>query len=78
MEKTVEGIKDGIVRGWTIVRPTLLVDGAKGKIRAGWAGSEGGIPLGMSIGRDDVGKWIYETIVEKRAEGVQGKKVVLA
>ncbi|OCL05512.1 hypothetical protein AOQ84DRAFT_379514 [Glonium stellatum] len=66
---------DSSIRDFFIVRPTLLTDGvAKGteKVRAGWEWGikgvqgreeEAGPQLGYTIGRTDVGNWIFEQLV---------------
>ena len=69
---------DSPIRGFTIIRPTLLSDGGmRGieNVKAGWvypdddeeAASEGeaeeGPHMGYLISRSDVGNWIYERII---------------
>lgn len=79
--------RDQRIADFVIVRPTLLTDGApKGtaKVRAGWEwgmqGMEGrqaqkGPELGWTIGRTDVGAWIFEEVI--RNGGWEGKCVSL-
>ncbi|KAK4053995.1 hypothetical protein OIO90_003640 [Microbotryomycetes sp. JL221] len=61
---------------WIIVRPSLLTDSTPVKpqsscptqkvkpIKVGWEGSTQGPAVGYSISRDDVGKWLFETLIE--------------
>ncbi|KAL2352536.1 hypothetical protein BJ546DRAFT_213058 [Cryomyces antarcticus] len=82
------GASDSI-RGFVVVRASLLVDGkARGtrSVRVGWesAGAEGGEAVGpgpavgYTISREDVGQWIAEEVVlnEKRGAWV-GKMMTL-
>jgi hypothetical protein len=73
--------KDGRIADFVIVRPTILTDGeARGldKVRVGWEwgirGVEGrekehGPELGYSVGRIDVGQWIFQEAVKKGGWG---------
>lgn len=88
MEQVVLGDKGEHV-DFVIVRPTALVDGAKGvdKVRSGWEwGLQGekacvekekevGPAIGWTIGRTDVGAWIFKNVVEEG--GWEGKCVSL-
>lgn len=59
----------GLFRGFIVVRPTHLVDGPRkgmGQIQQGWDGKP---TIGYTIGRDDVGLWMFEKIVEARDHG---------
>ncbi|KAF2101489.1 hypothetical protein NA57DRAFT_72929 [Rhizodiscina lignyota] len=69
------------ISSFTIVRPTLLSDGAmKGleKVKAGWvypddddregALTEAGPKMGYQISRGDVGTWIFERIIKGNGE----------
>ncbi|KAK0736422.1 hypothetical protein B0T21DRAFT_366909 [Apiosordaria backusii] len=68
---------------WTIVRPSLFVDGAKDgpkrEIRAGKEDPIKGVvestAVGYTISREDVGKWIYENLVEGEKAGEWLKKM---
>ncbi|OIW34174.1 NAD(P)-binding protein [Coniochaeta ligniaria NRRL 30616] len=56
---------------WTIVRPAFLTDGpAVGKVRAGMedltAHKVEKKEIGYTISREDVGKWMFENLVEER------------
>lgn len=81
MEKALRG---GRAREWTLVRPTLLKDGvnnpSKG-IRVGVEDLEAGVleslEMGYSITRDDVGKWIFENLVQKDGKEYVRKAVSL-
>lgn len=79
MERTVEGGEEGLLSGWTVLRPTLLVEGEKGNVKYGWSGSkEKPIPKGYSIGKGDVGRWIFDHLVKAESKDeLKGKKVVL-
>ncbi|KAL1840013.1 hypothetical protein VTJ49DRAFT_930 [Mycothermus thermophilus] len=78
----VEAGKGGEVE-WTIVRGSLYTDGpaTEGKVRAGWedpvAGTRGEVPIGYTISREDVGKWIFEKCVEGSGEEWVGRAAVL-
>jgi len=88
MEQLLFGAaKDDSIRDFVVMRPTLLTDGvARGleKVRAGWEwgirGVEGrekeqGPALGYTVGRTDVGEWIFHEVVKKG--GFHGKCVTL-
>lgn len=57
---------------FVIVRPTLLMGGSKGPRNVRW-GSEGRPALGYTIGKKDVGDWIFENIV-RGSDGESGVK----
>lgn len=69
--------RDNSIMDFVIMRPTLLTDGpARGieKVRVGWEwgirGGEGreeehGPELGFTVGRNDVGVWIFHEVVKK-------------
>jgi hypothetical protein len=75
MERLAQSSAGQTTRGYTIVRPTLLTDGeARGldKVRAGWeygdrqhkdVAQEQGPECGYSIGRKDVGGWIFQRVI---------------
>ncbi|OAG06180.1 uncharacterized protein CC84DRAFT_1164509 [Paraphaeosphaeria sporulosa] len=87
MEEVVLGDKGEHMRDFVIVRPTALVDGAKGveKVRSGWewgiqdekrrVEKEAGPAIGWTVGRTDVGAWIFKNVVE--AGGWEGRCVSL-
>jgi hypothetical protein len=89
-EAVVEGVDSGLFKNYTLVRPTLLTDGASyyDALRAGYTGrsiAEGdrwnagaGIAKGYTVSRTDVGRFIFHEIVAKEGEGEwKGKKVTL-
>ncbi|KAK3935176.1 hypothetical protein QBC46DRAFT_398143 [Diplogelasinospora grovesii] len=59
---------------WTVVRPSLLTDGPETDkpIRAGMEDPAGGRleskAIGYTISREDVGKWIFENLVQEADE----------
>jgi nucleoside-diphosphate-sugar epimerase len=67
---------------WTIIRGSLYTNGpaTEGKVRAGWeapvAGTRGDVPIGYTISREDLGKWVYENCIEGGDEWV-GKVAVV-
>lgn len=69
--KMEELLRGGKGREWTLVRPTLLKDGVskpKTEIRVGVENFETGVverrEVGYVITRDDVGRWMFENLVE--------------
>lgn len=89
--KASDGTPNAALRDFILVRPTLLSDGAEqgvAKVRAGWEsygadtrekaqGNKGpGPQLGWTIGREDVGGWIFEEGI-KNTEKWEGKCVSL-
>lgn len=68
-DETKKVAKERVTRRFVIVRPTLLTDGKSGlaKVRWGW---EGRPAVGYTIGRPDVGQWIFEYALQ---EGLEGK-----
>lgn len=50
-------------RGFVIVRPTILSGGEAGVDSVRWGG-EGSPVLGYTVGRKDVGEWIFEKVVQ--------------
>lgn len=91
MEATLFGAafeKDPPLSGFTVIKPTLLTDGAAkplGQIRAGWVwpdehqGSEqaAGPQMGYTITRASVGLWVHENVIKGGNEW-SGKCVSLA
>ncbi|KAL9129433.1 MAG: hypothetical protein Q9217_002107 [Psora testacea] len=78
MEKIIESEmskgEEAVVRGFVLPRPSLLTNGkAKGseKVRVG---DEEKPAVGYTISRDDVGWWIFESLVQKDAQRWVGKK----
>lgn len=66
-------------RSWTLVRPTLLVDGdgAGKKVRAGWEGEGSAPAMGYTISRVAVGQWIFAELVKGGPGEWVGRKVTL-
>ncbi|KAL5424659.1 hypothetical protein PMIN04_003043 [Paraphaeosphaeria minitans] len=87
MEEVVLSDRGEHIRDFVIVRPTALVDGLKGveKVRSGWEwgvqGEKGrvekevGPAIGWTVGRTDVGAWIFKNVVE--SGGWEGRCVSL-
>lgn len=77
MEEVVLSDRGEHVRDFVIVRPTALVDKVKGveKVKSGWEwGLQGekksgekeiGPAIGWTVGRTDVGAWIFKNVVEE-------------
>ncbi|KKA30291.1 hypothetical protein TD95_003877 [Thielaviopsis punctulata] len=79
-KKVMEAALVGAGEQWTVVRPTLLVDGAsEKKVRVGVEDAVNGWEkkaLGYSISREDVGRWIFDNVLEKG--GYESKYVTLS
>ena len=67
-EKSVEG-------GVVIVKPSLLTDGVELGTSVVRVGVEAKPAVGYTISRRDVGRWIFEEIVEKGGRKWVGEKV---
>ena len=65
-EMVVRSGEEGVVRGWTVVRASLLTNGkpAEERVRVG---TQGKPAVGYTISREDVGRWIYREVVAKGA-----------
>jgi len=71
---------------WTIVRPSLLTDGGEnpGGVRVGVEDPVGRTveskAVGYTVSREDVGKWIFENLVEEGEKGGRwdGKAVTVS
>jgi hypothetical protein len=86
----VKAAQDGVVPEYVIVRPALLVDGdeTEGKVKAGYVGRVkngnakwgdlAGEAVGYTISRKDVGRWIFEEVVQGRGGEWKGHGVSLA
>jgi nucleoside-diphosphate-sugar epimerase len=80
MERLVMG--SGELTEWTLVRGSLYTDGpaTEGLVREGMedpvGGSVEGVPVGYTIRREDVGKWVFETCVQGGRKWV-GKAAVI-
>ncbi|KAK4098915.1 hypothetical protein N658DRAFT_476277 [Parathielavia hyrcaniae] len=75
------GVDGGVE--WTIVRGSLYTSGpaTEGLVREGMedpvsGAVEGGTPIGYTISREDVGKWVFENVVEGGKRWV-GKAAVI-
>lgn len=82
MEALVEkAAARNVIRGYLIVRPSLLTDGKKlgsSSVRVGWENVDGnGAAIGYTITRDDVGGFIFEKVIQNNAEEFTDKKVSL-
>jgi hypothetical protein len=82
MEKLVKGDGGVHTRGFVIIRPAIMTDGAErglDKIRAGWrwgvadgakTEQEPGYTTGWTVGKRDLGEWVFrKVIVEGGWEG---------
>lgn len=84
MEELIEKAKtEGVIRDFVIVKASFLTDGKRlglGKVRVGWEGGEAegcGPAVGYTIGREDVGGFIFEEVIERVKEVYLGKKVTV-
>ncbi|KAK1826998.1 hypothetical protein QBC39DRAFT_362981 [Podospora conica] len=80
-KKAMEGALKGSQTRWTIARASLLTDGNEGrKVRVGVEdpvkGTLESSAVGYTISREDVGKWIFENVVQGGDRFV-GKAVTL-
>ncbi|GAA6032583.1 hypothetical protein JCM8097_004827 [Rhodosporidiobolus ruineniae] len=79
MERLVE---DSGRQNYVLLHPSLLMDSpTKGKkTRVGWEGEGGKLEVGYTIGRDAVGEWIFQALIEGSEEARKewfGRKVTL-
>lgn len=79
MEEAVEreagkGEGESVIRGFTIMKPSLLTDGKmqREKVRVGTTEEPA---VGYTVSRSDVGQWMFENLIEKEAGPWVGKKV---
>ncbi|KAF8245445.1 hypothetical protein K440DRAFT_634321 [Wilcoxina mikolae CBS 423.85] len=88
-EAVVKAGREEVLSGYVIVRPALLTDGAETerKLRAGYQGrvknggkwgDQEGEAVGYTVSRKDVGRWVFEEVVEGRGGEWNGKAVSLA
>lgn len=80
-KKAMETALKGSEARWTMVRASLLTDGKEGgKVRVGVEdpvkGTLESSAVGYTISREDVGKWIFENVVQGGGQFV-GKAVTL-
>ena len=70
-----------VIRGFVIVRPSLLTEGKKlglSNVRVGWENEDGtGAAIGYTISREDVGGFIFEKVIQNDAGEFRDKKVSL-
>lgn len=91
MEEAVyAGLGEGVFSHYTIIRPSLLTDGASayGSLKSGYSGRAGGQgdrwnpvsgeAVGYTVSRADVGTFIFEEVINKKGESEwRDKKVTL-
>ncbi|KAK8243409.1 hypothetical protein HDK90DRAFT_122678 [Phyllosticta capitalensis] len=63
------------IRGYTIVRPTILTDSKSCGLDRIRVGGDENPAIGYSISRDDVGLWIFENTI-KKAQELEGGNIV--
>ena len=77
VEAGTNGKSDACIRGFVTVRPSLLTSGP-GERYPVKVGTEPKPAIGYTISRDDVGKWIFDEIVNnKQRDHWLGEKVTL-
>ncbi|KAL8950058.1 MAG: hypothetical protein Q9222_003881 [Ikaeria aurantiellina] len=82
-EHIIEAKQQMLIRDFVIVRPSLLVDGqthGKKEVRVGWEGKApgqlgNGAAVGYTISREDVGFFVFDSVVAKDGGELAGKKV---
>ena len=71
----------GVFRGSVIIRPSLLVADQNVKTGKGWkelrVGTEENPAVGYTVGRQDVGEWIFEQVIKTGGESRSGQRVTL-
>ena len=71
----------GVFRGAVIVRPSLLSGDQNIEAGQGWkklrVGTEENPAVGYSVGRQDVGEWIFEQVVKTGGESHFGHRITL-
>ncbi|GJJ76071.1 hypothetical protein EMPS_08430 [Entomortierella parvispora] len=71
----------GVFRGAIIVRPSLLSGDHNVKTGQGWknlrVGTEENPAVGYTVGRQDVGEWIFEQVVKTGGENHFGQRITL-
>jgi len=90
MEKLIYADSGAHVRDFVVIRPAIFTDGpvqGVDKVRVGWeygVGQEGkdgekapGPAVGWTIGRMDLGTWLFEKVVSKGGGGWEGRCVSL-
>ncbi|KAK0646779.1 hypothetical protein B0T16DRAFT_375740 [Cercophora newfieldiana] len=85
--KDKEALERGVIESgerWTIVRPSLLTDGGEyeGGVRVGVedavTGKVESSAVGYTVSREDVGKWIFESVVQGEEGRWDGKAVTIS
>lgn len=77
VDASTNGKSDACIRGFVSIRPSLLTNGPAGKtpVRVGTVPKPA---VGYTIGREDVGKWIFDEIVDnEQRDRWLGEKVSL-
>ena len=84
MEKIVSensSMNEGVFRGAVIIRPSLLASDQDVKTGKGWqtlrVGTEENPAIGYTVGRQDVGEWIFEEIIKTGGEDHFGERITL-
>ncbi|GJJ76076.1 hypothetical protein EMPS_08435 [Entomortierella parvispora] len=71
----------GVFRGSVIIRPSLLVSDQNIKKGKGWkklrVGTEENPAIGYTVGRQDVGEWIFEQVIKTGGESHFGQRITL-
>lgn len=84
LEEQVELAKtEGLIRDFVVVRPSLLIDGqtqGRKEVRVGWEGKTPGelgegAAVGYTITREDVGHFVFDSVIAKNGADYAGKKV---
>lgn len=79
MEELVSGkTGDGLIDGYTVVRPSLLTSGKSRGMQKIRVGSEDEPAVGYTISRDDVGLWIYEELIKGDCHRWNGTKPTIS
>lgn len=77
-DEAKRGGRERVTGSFVIVRATLLTNSERGVDKVRWGG-EGKPVLGWTVGRRDVGEWIYEKVVRRDEErwGEKGREPVV-
>ncbi len=79
----IQGGEEGLVE-WTLIRGSLYTDGpaTEGKVREGMEDVVKGVveseAIGYTISREDVGKWVFENLIQGDAGKWAGKAATLS
>ncbi|KAL8739122.1 MAG: hypothetical protein Q9181_000151 [Wetmoreana brouardii] len=82
-DRIVEAKEKNLIRDFVIVRASLLVNGqtnGRKEIKVGWEGKApgqlgNGAAVGYTITREDVGFFVFDSIIAKNGADLTGKKV---